>query len=624
MKKSILLVIVCLFTVQALSQYDKFMVGFYSYDYDYRYFYTEPGTDYVIGNDIAYLRLVKNMNITTINIAAQLYYPKQYASSNPSKHFLDNADALGLDVILHCPDIDIDRFNNPHYDETLCDEGLNYYGNEPSVLGFSIVDEPSTEIFSIIDQYANRIENFNSSLLRSANLLPNYATKDQLFGSGGSVHPTYEEYSYYVQNYIDTNNPNFISFDGYPIWFNSNRFFLNLDTFAKKSALNNVPYVYVLTSLNALPDPFNCFSDPEVKSIEEFYYVIFASLVYNAKGISYWHNGCLNDFFGFIPINVQNSMEELHKMLIENSDILLDLEFQSVYHKTFNSTIIPNVMEQIHSDSQWSNFANDPIANQIFTVSNPITPLTGLTYDNLAISFLTDSFGSNYFWIYNKSVDNISNIRLNFNHELSLVDILEDKMYSECLSRNIYLKKGEAKLFKVNDNFYDSVSLCNQSFPFGIYPDVWSEITNIGGLSCNVNYYNGSNINYFSEKISINGGVSVNEGSDVSFTGVELEGCSSWIRDRKNTSSNEELFEYSGDFTIYPNPNSGKFSISSNGDSSKINSVQIFNLLGHKIVDLQNVDNLNFDLEHVLTNGTYIMKLYLADGSIVTDKIIII
>jgi hypothetical protein len=188
----------------------------------------------------------------------------------------------------------------------------------------------------------------------------------------------------------------------------------------------------------------------------------------------------------------------------------------------------------------------------------------------------------------------------------------------------VFLEKGEAKLFKVDDNFSSSVSLCNSSYPLGIYPDVWSETTTIGGLSCNVNYYNGAKINYYSEKISINQGVSVNEGSDVFFKGVTVETCRDMIKDEKNTSANEEQSENTYSFTIYPNPNSGIFSISTGVDSSLINSVQIFDILGHKIVDLLNIDNLNFDLEHKLTNGTYIIKLNLADGGTVTDKIIII
>ena len=284
---------------------------------------------------------------------------EQYAANSPSIYFLDNASDLGLRVILRCPDIYV-KSNNPPYNPTTSIQGLNYYGNHPSIIGFDLRDEPNSAAFPIINSYANDIRNFNGNFLRLSNLFPNYAPNESLFGTTGT--PTYDDYSRYVQDYIDATNPNIISFDHYPIWQNQNNFFTNLDVFAKKSRLNDIPFIYVLTQIRSTASLPYCYQTSVPKNIPEFNYVIFASLAYGAKGISYWHSTCKNDFFGVIPPDVMTYLGNLHSKFKKSSKTLLKLTFQSAYHKSENSTIFTGQIEQIHPSSLWSLFSNDQFA----------------------------------------------------------------------------------------------------------------------------------------------------------------------------------------------------------------------------------------------------------------------
>jgi len=161
MKKILFTIVACLAFNTSFAQLEHFLIGVYSHDYDNAPLSYSAGTDPVIGNDTAFLKIFKEHNFNTIQVEYQLmphytYQPLNntnpiYATQVPSKSFLDRADSLNLKIILSCPDIYVDRrFNKEYILDPLfsqygflkCLNGLNYYANHPALQGFAISDEP--------------------------------------------------------------------------------------------------------------------------------------------------------------------------------------------------------------------------------------------------------------------------------------------------------------------------------------------------------------------------------------------------------------------------------------------------------------------------------------------------
>lgn len=619
--KKLFVIIFLLLPVCSICQLNHFLIGIWSYDYDNNTWPIPEGTERAIGNDIEFLRQLKEQNFNCVNIESQLFSPSmQYASSTPSKSFLDNASSLNVSVILKCPDIFVEK-QNPSYNSVNCNEGLTYYGNHPSILGFTIIDEPEPPHFNAISQYMQDIQAYNGTLLRYVNLLPMYADVTRLGDSTGtSAHSV--AYENYVDNFIQSTNPNILSFDSYPIWFGwPNDFFYNLDIVSRKSVQYNIPFIYVLTPIKSPqpPNPIYCNSTTVAKSIEEFDYVINASLVYGAKGISYWNAGnCYRCWDESVPTNVMQHLKNYHQKLINSENILLSLIYQGAYHVGNSSTTRIGYYESLPPTSNWLNFSNDVYASDIFDTNIPIQAQSGSKIDNMVISFHTDNEGGKYFWIFNKSLTDDETIQINFKENMALLDVLENIICPPDIYKLIHLDPGEAKLFKVGMSYNSYVSLCNQTFYFGICQDTWAENISIGGTSCSVKYYNGSKKNYYANSISLNNGVKIYEGSKLSFNSAHS--CSVNSKSTNNLESNTNDYDC---IAIFPNPTSKQLCISSNCDNELINNIEIYSCLGVKELEYEDINDVEFIVNLNLSSGTYFIKIN-TSNRMITKKIIII
>lgn len=622
MKKVLIIIGLLLWTISSYCQLDHFLVGIWSYDYDNNPWPIPNGTDRASGNDIEFLRQLKNMNINCIHIERQLFQPSiQFASGSPSKLFLDNANSLNLKILLSCPDIHVNKTSSS-YNSSNSNSGLNYYGNHPSILGFSVVDEPEPNHFNAISQYFSDIQSYKSTLLRYSNLFPMYADVTHLGSSAGT--PSSTAYENYIENFIDDVEPNILSFDSYPIWLGWPRdFFYNLDIISNKSVEHNIPFIYVLTPIKS-PTTIYCNTTTVAKNKAEFNYVINSALVYGAKGISYWNAGaCFRCWDVSIPSDVMQHLSSLHHRFVSCERTLLSLIFKNAYHISNNSTIKIGSTEAIPSYSEWTNFKHDIYANEIFDVNNPIQAQSGSKIDNIVISFLIDNVGNRYFWIFNKSITDDEYIKMNFKESTALINILDNKIYQESQNRVVYLEPGEAKLFKINRDFLSNVSMCNKNYYSGTYSDILAENIFIGGASCNVNYYNGSRINYYASRISLGNGVKIYEGSKVSFNGATYNygTLKSTFLDEKLTIVSEPK-EIEQGITIFPNPSSGQLTVSTINIDNKIISLEIYNLMGMKVVEMKNLNNNNIDLALNLNSGTYFIRISSNEGFL-TKKIVI-
>jgi len=455
-KKKVLLALIFqfLFFAKMFSQTNHFMIGWYDYST-------------ISTSDNTMAKQFKDMQTHNINCAIVVDWrlirlttnswadPQnfQWASSNPSKAFLDSAYKYGIKVILSTPENSVIRVKPPsgawyiHSSNSIeRQQGLAYWGNHPALLGFHIMDEPLTyDDLSYIPPHANDIKVFNSNLIRWVNFP--FACPNTL---------NHANYGQFIQDYINMAQPNILSFDYYPIMDNpyintiwGNALFYHLDTFARKSVTNNIPFVYVLSSLRCNPPPSGgCVYEPLPNLVNATSYCMYAGLFYGAKGFVHWNSSRYVNDYRF-STEYREFVKTIHKKILDNETVLLSLSFRSAYHKTFKSTIGPG-NDSIPSYSAWSYFSRDVYAKTIFNVSNPLIAMSGSTIDSLAVSFLTDNNGGLYFWVFNKSLVASEDIKLNLNNG-GVVDVLDA---NQCLSTDavIHLEPAEAKLFKFRAN----------------------------------------------------------------------------------------------------------------------------------------------------------------------------
>jgi len=271
--------------------------------------------------------------------------------------------------------------------------------NKYNIKGYCITDEPFNNNdyndVSYIPPFSELIKNFDSSLLRYANLYL-YQTNDIYYSED------------YIQNYINLTKSNLLSFDCYPTSSDSiDTFFKTLYTFGLKSTSNSIPFIYVLTPINLIKDYYSNPPNDNLKnatSLSKIRYCIYSALTYGAKGISYWPGfdwGNVNNWsFNFTYNGTdREKLVSLHQNLISHSAELLSLNFASVYHVDNTTTIGGVTDEEIHDFCTWQYFPSDRYANAIFW--NTTTPVCDV-YNHclpseLVISFMTDKNGKIYY-----------------------------------------------------------------------------------------------------------------------------------------------------------------------------------------------------------------------------------
>jgi len=150
----------------------------------------------------------------------------QYAYKNPSKNFMDTAHRYNLKVILNTPDNCLIRSKENYltqYDSIISRQGLEYWGNHPALLGFSVRDEPTCYDINKIVPYVNDIRTFNPNLLHYITVVPSCNWK---FNYGACL-----------QTYLNSVQPNFLSFDYYALdlQYSLYDFFSELDTLSRIS-----------------------------------------------------------------------------------------------------------------------------------------------------------------------------------------------------------------------------------------------------------------------------------------------------------------------------------------------------------------------------------------------------
>jgi hypothetical protein len=247
------------------------------------------------------------------------------------------------------------------------------YGDDPTVVGIFLADEPRTAQFAELGELSRAVEKGNPRYIPYINLLPTYATPEQL----GS--PTYEEH---VRKYIEICKPPFVSWDHYALYGSCERpdYFENLEIVSRLCREAGLPFVQIILSV-----PHFAYRDPNEADLR---WQIYTTLAYGAKGIIYFTYVTPPDggFYrnAIIDENGQRSekyehVQRLNRMLQALAPLLVQLEVVRVVHTE------PAPRKASRLDDQF-----------------PVVSAAGMP---MTLGWLKDGDGRSYLWVVNRSFD---------------------------------------------------------------------------------------------------------------------------------------------------------------------------------------------------------------------------
>lgn len=147
-------------------------------------------------------------------------------------------------------------------------------GNHPAAFGFYLRDEPGANAFPGLGRWAAEFKKASPGKPAYINLFPNYASSAQM-----NV-PTYEEY---VESFVTTVQPAFISYDHYALMAGGtlrDGYFSNLEIVRAASLKHGLPFWNIVLS--------NAHFDYAEPSPAGFRFQLYTTLAYGARGVSYF------------------------------------------------------------------------------------------------------------------------------------------------------------------------------------------------------------------------------------------------------------------------------------------------------------------------------------------------
>ncbi|MGB9877656.1 MAG: hypothetical protein ACPLPS_07805 [bacterium] len=240
---------------------------------------------------------------------------------------LDIAKKVGLGCIIGDQRLSWDIANKPNW-ERIVDEVIKDYSSHPALYGYFIMDEPNASHFPLLAKVVSYIKDKDPKHIAYINLLPDYATPQQLGTS------TYEEY---VELFVKTVKPQLLSYDYYTFLQGGDRntFFENLRVVKETAERAKIPFMVILQVLT-----HGAYRDLTKGEIS---WQVYNCLAYGANGISYftywtppddpvWHprNGIIS-WDGKRTAHYEE-VKEINRDVKVLGDFLNNLKSIGVYH----------------------------------------------------------------------------------------------------------------------------------------------------------------------------------------------------------------------------------------------------------------------------------------------------
>lgn len=149
------------------------------------------------------------------------------------------------------------------------------YRNDHALLGIYIKDEPNTSAFPMLAKAAKAILTADREKLPYINLLPNYATNEQLGA---------DSYGDYIDKFVQQCRPAFLSYDNYSLFegrgLDADRYYSNLEAMRAKALQYHLPFWNIVLGNSHFE-----YAEPTQATI---YLQVYTSLAYGVKGLAYF------------------------------------------------------------------------------------------------------------------------------------------------------------------------------------------------------------------------------------------------------------------------------------------------------------------------------------------------
>lgn len=236
-----------------------------------------------------------------------------YSSVEAVEKALDIALKAGIQLLPHCPELKSEP-----------EKTVRRLMKHPALFGYHLIDEPGATAFPELAAWVKRIQSVDDRHPCYINLFPNYAVADQLFGKNHPHSAERDNYTAYVDTFLQTVPVPFLSFDHYPIVQKDSLRYLrpawyqNLEIVAAAAQRHRLPFWGFALSVAHAPYP--------IPTIAELRLQMFSNLAYGAQGLqyfTYWTPGRNPNWnFHHAPIDTNGKRTEVYdRIKVVNREI---------------------------------------------------------------------------------------------------------------------------------------------------------------------------------------------------------------------------------------------------------------------------------------------------------------
>ena len=205
----------------------------------------------------------------------------------------------------------------------------------PGFYAYHLTDEPSAAQFPALGRLVAYLRERDPAHLASINLLPTYASNEQLGTKGSTV----EAYTEHLRQYVETVRPALLSYDHYHFTKTGDQphYFLNLALMRDRALTAGVPFMNIVPTSAWGPTPLASPTGPRVPDGDEMRFLVYTTLGYGAQGISYYvysfpgHVGNITEADG-TPTPLYHALRPLNHEFTAIARELQPLKPLSVFH----------------------------------------------------------------------------------------------------------------------------------------------------------------------------------------------------------------------------------------------------------------------------------------------------
>ncbi len=232
----------------------------------------------------------------------------------------------------------------------------------PALYSYFITDEPNATNFPSLGKLVAFLREKDPAHLAYINLFPTYATNEQLGNKGEKV----AAYQAHLREYLQIVKPGLISYDHYQFTAkgDSPDYFLNLALIRQAALDARLPFLNIVQAASWTPSM-------RVPNPDEMRFLVFTTLAYGARGISYYVYCCEGHTGGIAhpdgsPTPLYEALKSLNHDFVEIASELQPLKSIAVYH----AGMIPPGGQEILGKSVFS--FEPPLTGMPYTPPQPL------------------------------------------------------------------------------------------------------------------------------------------------------------------------------------------------------------------------------------------------------------